>query len=324
MHSSIVTLVALALAATPAIAAQPSAPLRVPPSMESSAPSTSSMTSMPSPSSTASLPGCAGEGAQVRVLLLDLKATPALTDSAKGLGQIVAAEAARVSGFAIVSFEEVRAALDQEANKLMLGCDENSCLAELAQALDASLVVAGSLGETQSGETLVSLTLLNTKAIVVVNRVNMSWAGEARSLPDVVRAAARTLLLEPKQRPPGGLKLVGLPEGARVYIDGRREDGAEHGGLQTGPHEVKVLVDGKLPAVMHVVTAPTDTAAVEVSLVDEPASSSWLAIGATTAILAGGAAALAVAYALGQSDVVVTAAVPSVGVNDVESLGGKR
>ena len=317
----VLVMLALALPSPRASAAQPSAPLRVP-SAELS--TTSSASSTSSPSTGSSVDACAAGSAQVRVLLLDLKATPALSASASGLGQIVAAEAARVSGFALVSFDEVRAALDQEANKMLLGCDENSCLAELAQALDASLVISGSLGETPNGETLVSLTLLNTKAIVVVNRVNMTWAGEPRLLPDVVRAAARTLVLEAKDRPPGGVKLVGLPSNARVYVDGDRVFDLEIKGLATGPHEVKVLADGKVPAIVHVVTAPSQVTSVEVPLEDEPASGTWIAIGATSAVLVGGAAALAVAYALGQSDVAVSAAIPSVGVNDVESLGSKR
>ena len=42
-------------------------------------------------------------------------------------------------GYEILSTDDVRAALDQEATKQLMGCDDNSCLAELAAALDAAV-----------------------------------------------------------------------------------------------------------------------------------------------------------------------------------------
>jgi hypothetical protein len=258
-------------------------------------------------------------------MLLDLKTAPWLAETAKGLGQIVAAEAARVRGYSIISAEEVRAALDQEANKSMMGCDESSCLAELAQALDAELVVSGRIDDTSDGNSLVSLNVLNARAIVVVNRVNMVWPGEAKDLPDVVRAAAQTLMFEPKDRPPGSVKLLGLPAGAQVFVDGAAHgESAEVTGLAVGPHEIKVEAADKVPWVDHAVVRSGASTAVTVAMAGEPVDSVWLWLGGGTAVLVGGAAAIGVAYALGQSDVVVQAAIPSVGANDVETVRGAK
>lgn len=267
--------------------------------------------------------------AQVRVMLLDLEATPRLASSARALGQIVAEEAARVRGYSLLSADEVRSALDQEANKALMGCDENTCLAELAQALDAPLLIGGRLDEGQRGEPIVALTLLNTRAIVVVNRVTMPWPGDPAALPDVVRAAARTLVLEPAARPPGGVHVPALPASAQVFVDGveRTSDArsGEVGGLSIGPHEVKVLAPDKVPSTSWVVVKSGEAAPLELVLEDVPVTSTWLWLGGGAAVVVGGAAAIAVAYALGQSDVTVGAAVPLLGANDVERLpGGKR
>lgn len=269
--------------------------------------------------------GALSAAPQVRVMLLDLKTAPWLAETAKGLGQIVAAEAAKVRGFSIISAEEVRAALDQEANKSMMGCDEQSCLAELAQALDAELVISGRIDDTSEGNSLVSLNVLNARAIVVVNRVNMTWPGEAKHLPDVVRAAAQTLMLSPRDRPPGSVKLLGLPSGAQVFIDGMAHGGADVvAGLAIGPHEIKIEAPDKSPWVDHVVVNTGATSAVTVAMEGEPIDAAWLWLGGGTAVVLGGAAAIGVAYALGQSDVVVQASIPSVAANDVDSIRGAK
>ncbi len=267
---------------------------------------------------------CAAGGDHVRVMLMDLKAAPAYAGVKTSLGQIVAAEAAAVPGYQVLSAEEVRTALDQEANKALAGCDDSGCLAEIAQALDAELVVAGGLERAADGAALVSLTLLNAKAIVVVNRVSMTWAGPDKELPDVVRAAADTLMLEAKARPPGALSLKGLPADAVVLVDGvdrtSEARGATVGGLAIGPHDVKVDAPGKVPWVAHAVVKAGKTAPLPVVLEDAPASSLWVWLGGGGAVLAGGALALGLAYALGPSDVDVHASVPRYGPNDVEAL----
>lgn len=269
--------------------------------------------------------GINGSNATVRVMLLDLKTAPWLAETAKGLGQIVAAEAAKVRGYSIISAEEVRAALDQEANKSMMGCDETSCLAELAQALDAELVISGRIDDTSEGNSLVSLNVLNARAIVVVNRVNMMWPGEAKRLPDVVRAAAQTLMFEPKDRPPGSVKLLGLPLGAQVFVDGAARGGADViDKLAIGPHEIKVEAPDKTPWVDHAVVSSGAQSAVTVAMEGEPIDAVWLWLGGGAAVALGGAAAIGVAYALGQSDVVVQAAIPSVSANDVETIRGAK
>lgn len=276
----------------------------------------------PPPAATAA-PRCAEPtGARVRVMVLDLEADPRFASVRGALGAIVAAEAARVAGYEILSADDVRAALDQEAAKQLMGCDDNSCLAELAAALDAALVVSGRIDAASDGTPLVALTVLNTRALVVLNRVTFSWGGAPDALPDVVRTAAQTLLLEPRDRPPGTLQVVGAPADARYFADGQEGTaGPTLGGLAIGPHEVKVVAPGKLPVTQWAVVLAGTTTAVEVVLEDEPPSSAWLWLGGAAAVVGGGALALGGALLLGKGTVEARAVVEPLGVNDVEKLG---
>lgn len=262
----------------------------------------------------------------VRVMLPDLDVAPRHAAARDALGQIVAEEAGRVHGYQLLSAAEVRAVVDQEANKQLAGCDETSCLAELAEALDAELVVSGRISETPDGASLVSLTLVNARAIVVVNRVNVVWRGPENRLPDVVRTSAQRLLLPGKQRAPGAVVVTGVPDGARVLVDGveRTNDhrGGRIGGLDVGVHEVNIEAVDKLPLTIPVVVLSGVDSVVEGAMEDVPVAAVWLWAGGIGAVVAGAAMTGTVLYFSGRGDVDIKAAVPASDVNAVESLRG--
>jgi hypothetical protein len=259
-------------------------------------------------------------------MLPDLDVAPRHAAARDALGQIVAEEAGRVHGYQLLSAAEVRAVVDQEANKQLAGCDETSCLAELAEALDAELVVSGRISETPDGASLVSLTLVNARAIVVVNRVNVVWRGPENRLPDVVRTSAQCLLLPGKQRAPGAVVVTGVPDGARVLVDGveRTNDhrGGRIGGLDVGVHEVNIEAVDKLPLTIPVVVLSGVDSVVEGAMEDVPVAAVWLWAGGIGAVVAGAALTGTVLYFSGRGDVDIKAAVPASGVNGVESLRG--
>lgn len=263
---------------------------------------------------------CGMADERIRIMLRDVATTPALQSENVGFLQVLADEAAKVPGFDVLSTEEVREALDQEAEKALLGCTANDCLAEIAAAMDVSLIVGGSVLQDAEGGVLVSLFLLNTRAVIVVNRVVMRWQGASDGLIEVVRAAAQTLLLPPEQRPPGALQLVGLPQGARVFVDGEEQNtippGGRLTGLSIGPHEILIEADGMAPAQYYVVVRASASSSLEVLMEPAPVAMPWLVAGTGGALLAGGAVALLVAYLSGQSDVAVSANLTSYGLND--------
>ncbi|OGQ11034.1 MAG: hypothetical protein A2138_04435 [Deltaproteobacteria bacterium RBG_16_71_12] len=260
-------------------------------------------------------------GAQVRVMVMDLAVDPRFASQRGALGQIVAEEAARVRGYQILSAEEVRTVLTQEANKQLMGCDDSSCLAELAAALDAALVISGRVDASSDGTAVVALSVLNTHALVVLNRVTFSWGGADDQLPNVVRTAAQTLVLAPSERPPGAVRVLGVAGSAQVFVDGVASLASEaFGGLSIGPHEVTVTDQGKVPVTVWAVVTSGAVTDVEVVLEDQPTSAAWLWLGGAAAVIGGGALALGAALVLGKGTVDAEAAVEPWGINDVEKL----
>jgi hypothetical protein len=262
----------------------------------------------------------------VRVMLPDLEVAPRYQGQRAAFGQIVAEEAGRVSGYELLSAADVRAVLDQEATKQLVGCDDNSCLAELAEAMDAELLVSGRVDMGTDGAPLVSLSLVNARALVVVNRVTATWRGDEGRLPDVVRTGAQRLLLPARDRAPGAVVVTGAPVGARVLVDGedrtRDHEGGRIGGLDVGVHEVAIEAPDRLPRTIPVVVLSGQDAVVSGALDDVPVPAAWLWVGGVGAVIAGAAVTGAVIYFSGRGDVDVVAAVPSAGFDDVEKLRG--
>ncbi|MFO0600884.1 MAG: hypothetical protein U0228_36575 [Myxococcaceae bacterium] len=118
-----------------------------------------------------------------RVVVLDFTAAGVEDSVAKNLTTASVAEIARRGFFQPTSSEEVRVLLGLERQKQLMGCSENSCMAELAGALGAPFVLSGSVGKV--GETLqLSLQLSDTARAVAVARV----VRRARAVDDLLEA----------------------------------------------------------------------------------------------------------------------------------------
>ena len=310
---------------SPAAKAVPSAPAHKPVT-------TSPTPKAPSPPATppSATDACATKPVaptRVRTLVLDWKSDEAHRVLASSLVPIVAREASAIAGLQVLSGDDVRAALNQEANQQLLGCnDDQSCLAELTAALDATLLVTGTLGQTADGATVLSLSLVNAHALVVVNRVVQPWRGEQKALPDVVRVAAQQLLLDAKDRPPGALRVVGVPKDSRVFVDDIDHTDAllagELSNVSVGVHDVRVQAPGKLPSITPVVVQRAATSTAEPVLVDEPlAGLLWVGAGVGASVVAVGVAAT-VLYFTGKGEAAVSATVPHYTLHDVEALRG--
>lgn len=252
--------------------------------------------------------------AVVRVLVLDLTASqPSVESIAAALGPVIAREAKLARGYEIITSGEIRSAMSQESAKQLAGCDDSSCLAEVAEALDADLLVSGRvdltttqpISDAETGEPLevsaplLSLSLLNTRAIVTVNRVSMAWPGDPALLPGVARAATQLLVFDKEERKPGQLIVDGAPSDAQVFVDDDEVSFSVATGealpVEVGPHRVRVIAPGYITKTQFVLAQSGETARVDGSLEAEGLSAWWLWGGAVAALVAGvGATALLV------------------------------
>ncbi len=235
-------------------------------------------------------------------------------------------------GFTVLSMRDLQAAIAHEADRQLLGCDDEGCLAEIADAVDADLLIHGTLTTTSDAVTAsaptITLTLLNTRALVVVNRVSFTWRGDPRLLSEVVASAAQHLVVPAAQRKPGGIRVVGLPDDAQVFVDGVDRTFAARrdvlAGIATGPHEVQATLDGKLPSTTYVLVQSGAIATVQPAFVDAPLPDLVVWGGVVTAAVVGIGATLGIVWATTRADVSATVAVPVWDPNDVEKLRRAR
>src|ERR1700722_5138854 len=97
-----------------------------------------------------------------RLAVLKITAQGASPDVAETLTQVVTEQAGRTAGFSAISQAELGSLLGVEKQKQLLGCGDQSCLAEIGGALGARLVLSGRL--RRGGESYVlQLPLLDTQ-----------------------------------------------------------------------------------------------------------------------------------------------------------------
>ena len=99
-----------------------------------------------------------------RILVLDLRQEGGSGESiARLVRDSTATYLAKKQGVEVLSTEDLRQALEVEAERQALGCDTSSCLAEIAGAMGADLIVHGSVGQLGS-TTVVHLNLFDAGA----------------------------------------------------------------------------------------------------------------------------------------------------------------
>lgn len=109
---------------------------------------------------------------RVKLLVLDLKANDVDPNTVKTIQGIVTARLAEYPELEVISGEDMRNLVQLEAERQSMGScsEEASCMAELADALGAELVVFGSVGALDSARVL-NLNLFDSKSAMGLGRI---------------------------------------------------------------------------------------------------------------------------------------------------------
>lgn len=132
------------------------------------------------------------------MLVLDVEVVGNNTVDAAAASRVMAAAAAEVPGYTVLSTADLRAMVNLEVDRQNAGCTTNSCLTELADAMGAGLVLFGSvstLGDTTT--TTVSLYASATQALQ-----KRSFTSSTQGLAAPLRAETITLLTGREPRSP--------------------------------------------------------------------------------------------------------------------------
>jgi hypothetical protein len=136
------------------------------------------------------LPLLVAAAAPARVLVLNLEAIGVDANVSRSVDALVL-QGAQSDGVEVLSEAEIKKLADLEANKQEIGCNASSCLAELADAMGAQLVLFGSVSQLGS-VTTVSLSLFD-HGTTQVRRDTLS-AQNVGELPALVPSHVHALL----------------------------------------------------------------------------------------------------------------------------------
>lgn len=206
-------------------------------------------------------------GEKVKIAVVDLTPIGTPEALAKNLTGAAVTELSRLHPLEVVSHEEILKMLSFEENRMMLGCTDAVCLAEIGGALGVDYLVTGNVGRV-GDRLLVNLQLIDIRQIKVVSRIKRESATEGELLT-AVSSGARELVSKVLSEKPGMLMLKVAEEGANVYLDDSLRGVTPIGvvELASGPHRLRVTKKGFVDWAKEVEISPEETQTVEITLI---------------------------------------------------------
>ena len=242
------------------------------------------------------------DGVEPSFAVFDLAPSGVEAATATNLTQILSAELKKIEGARVIGRDDIKAMLDLEADKQLLGCaDDTSCLAEIGAALGVQYLVAGHVGRI--AETyLVSLRLIDPNTVSVVNRITESFVGPEDQLVGAVRFGARDLVGVASSAQ-GSLALSADQADAEVYVDGVARGALPLepiAALAPGRHSLRVVKEGFLEYSGDFYVDPGGTTELGISLEERPGAwyQSWIFWTSAAAVAVAGAVGGGVVWAL--------------------------
>ena len=128
-----------------------------------------------------------------QIMVLNMKASKGVSAAlAQSLTPILVAELSRRQGMSVIAQEDVRALLENEAHKQSLGCDDASCMTEIAGSLGTELLISSSLGKLGK-QYVVNLTLFDVQKAKAFRRSSARQSGGEEAAAEAVTAAVLDL-----------------------------------------------------------------------------------------------------------------------------------
>lgn len=267
--------------------------------------------------------------ASTSVAVLELESGPGVdADVARPLTARVAELVARRPSTTVIAPDDIRAVLREAQQRQLLGCTEDGCLAEIAGALGADVVVSGRIARLEDAWT-VSLTAVDAVEVRSLGRATETWGGASVGLLELLTPMVATLFAEAPGPRAGALELSGAEVGSEVLVDGRARGTTPLDVIRAVPaggRRVQVTKDGFRPFESWVVVSPGARVRVVVSQEarpEAPVYAKWWFWAALGAVAAGGAASAALLANGGDARGDPTTGV-QVGVNFDDAVMGGR
>ncbi|HUU04178.1 MAG TPA: DUF2380 domain-containing protein [Myxococcota bacterium] len=156
----------------------------------------------------AALPGPAMAGNPLTVAVMEFASKGGVTQKQMdALGDMLANEIRAMGDYRVIGKSDIGTALDMEQRKAMMGCNEDSCIAEVGGALGVRWVTVGNV--SKFGEAyLLNIKILDATNVRVIAGVSKKVEGGEGQLIDALSAAAKELFAKA-----GPIMAEGRPEG---------------------------------------------------------------------------------------------------------------
>jgi len=154
-----------------------------------------------------------GEGAgPVHLAVLEFSTKGGVTsDQMEGLSDMLTAEIRKLGKYSVIGSNDIRATFQLEERRRIMGCDDESCAAEVGGALGVRLIVVGNVG--LFGQTyLMNLKLLDSREVKLISAVSRSVKGGQDQLVEVLPGMVRELFDVESLQPE-----IGKPAPPRPY-----------------------------------------------------------------------------------------------------------
>jgi TolB-like protein len=233
----------LEVAPVPTSSAEPPAAPVTPPPAASPAPAPSAPSAKPAPTP-------AADNGRIKVAVMQLAVkSGAPAKLADVVSTAMAEEIDNLGAFDAISAKEIKDYISYQADRALAGCDDESCYAQVAEALGAPYVVFGSVTPVDD-ELLLQVQLFRIKDVKVIARVSRPSTTSDAALIKAARSSVRGLFRELLAGKEGGLAIEVSEEGATVRLDEQIVGVAPVKTLTipSGPHHVVIEKEGFITA----------------------------------------------------------------------------
>lgn len=132
------------------------------------------------------------ENDKYRLLVLEPTADAEQKRTAQTIGSLIAVELSNYPYFDVVTSADVKQMMELEADRSAVGCTDSSCLAEIAGAMGANLVVFGDVGKLGS-LLILNLNLFDSDKARAIGRVSIQTRS-VEELPGKLSPALKKLV----------------------------------------------------------------------------------------------------------------------------------
>ena len=129
-----------------------------------------------------------------KILVLDLQTTGIDVEQVKLIDELLTVEIAKRESFDVLSGADVRRMVELEAEKQAVGCEDTSCLADIAGAMGARYVVYGRIGKLGS-RIVLTLNLFDSETAGSVGRSELK-PESLDVIPDELPSVVNRLVAE--------------------------------------------------------------------------------------------------------------------------------